>query len=742
MGPRKKSKPSPAEVEEGRQVRQNDDTQAGETQSLDVPVAPSLRGVAASQASQSTPQLVSSKTQDIQKQVENRASWYGSWRGRPAKPVAEVAKDNASSVSLPQSPRVQPSDRRTTGTSSAAPVPPSPRRYMSGSMRKASKGDALPASMSNLSVVSDSAKNVSEQPPPTPAVEEAPKETAPEPPLPPDPPTKDGKSKDDAAAKAQGQQNPNGSWFGWWSRPDGYVEKSAEEQKDKTEEAAQQKPLPESPVEERTQPKLDQTQASTAIAAETAPSQTDTNQSTGPALNVGTQRSSWFWLWSSQQNAQGTEQPPNTHGVKAPSTTSTTTTVDTTKDTPMRDAQTPKDPEPTPAKTDPKPDSKTAQPSAPRKSTGWAFWSREEPEDEQDTSKTHKQVGEIAVEGTPSQNHPEAAQFNESAEQEQASKEITKGKPKSGRGRNVAKDSQQQPATPSKNTPSGSPDRKNPIEPKVAAVAGKSSKDQPKQSPGEPKKEDKNILLPDFNSTYSLLQQPTLWSQIRRLFVADTANLPTPHLHLTPTPPKIKKALAIGIHGFFPSPIYQKILGPPTGTSIRFSNCAASAIKSWGDAHNQPDISIEKIALEGEGLIRERVDTLWKLLLNWIEHIRSADFILVACHSQGVPVSIMLLQKLLHFGCIGPNVRVGVCAMAGISLGPFAEYKTRLFGGTGLELFEFAEPESRVSKMYRGALEEVLGAGVRIVYVGSIDDQLVSLEVCHCPFPEKQENES
>ena len=67
--------------------------------------------------------------------------------------------------------------------------------------------------------------------------------------------------------------------------------------------------------------------------------------------------------------------------------------------------------------------------------------------------------------------------------------------------------------------------------------------------------------------------------------------------------------------------------------------------------------------------------------------------------------------------------------MAGISLGPFAEYKTRLFGGTGLELFEFAEPESAVSRAYRGALEEVLGAGVRVVYTGSIDDQLVSLEV-------------
>lgn len=48
----------------------------------------------------------------------------------------------------------------------------------------------------------------------------------------------------------------------------------------------------------------------------------------------------------------------------------------------------------------------------------------------------------------------------------------------------------------------------------------------------------------------------------------------------------------------------------------------------------------------------DRVDTLWKLLLNWIDHIRQADFIMFACHSQGVPVTMMLIAKLLQFDCI------------------------------------------------------------------------------------------
>lgn len=151
-----------------------------------------------------------------------------------------------------------------------------------------------------------------------------------------------------------------------------------------------------------------------------------------------------------------------------------------------------------------------------------------------------------------------------------------------------------------------------------------------------------------------------------------------PHLHINPAPPRIKKAVAIGVHGFFPAPIFQKVIGQPKGTSIRFSNAAAASIKEWCEQRGyEPEI--EQIALEGEGFIAERVKTLWKLLLNWIDHIKQADFILVACHSQGVPVAIMLVAKLIQFGCVNAT-RIGICAMAGVNMGPFVEYKTKYFG--------------------------------------------------------------
>jgi hypothetical protein len=167
-------------------------------------------------------------------------------------------------------------------------------------------------------------------------------------------------------------------------------------------------------------------------------------------------------------------------------------------------------------------------------------------------------------------------------------------------------------------------------------------------------------------------------------------------------------------------------LGQPTGTSIRFANGAASAIQRWAQNHGS-SCEVEKVALEGEGKIAERIDLLWKLMLNWIEHIRKADFVMIACHSQGVPVAICLVAKLISFGCVNA-ARIGICAMAGINMGPFADYKSRWIGGSAGELFDFARSESQVSKDYEAALDAALKFGVKIVYIGSIDDQLVSLE--------------
>lgn len=329
--------------------------------------------------------------------------------------------------------------------------------------------------------------------------------------------------------------------------------------------------------------------------------------------------------------------------------------------------------------------------------SSWAFWSRQVPSATSQTTNSDE-VGEIAVTGEPSQEHPVAA--------------LSKGPRTAKAG----------PELPTK----------------TAAVTGSSST----------KSIAPNLLLPSFGNTYHLAESPSIIQQIARLLFR-SHQPPTNHLFVIKDPPKIKKAIAIGIHGLFPAALLRTVIGQPTGTSIRFANHGASAIERWAEKLGI-QCDIEKIALEGEGKIAERVDHLWKLLLNWVEHVRQADFILVSCHSQGVPVALMLTAKLINLGVV-TSAKIGVCAMgkltqdfpvrfdiqvtnqtralAGVSLGPFTDYKSRLFSGSAAELFDFADPDSDVSRSYHESLSVALKYGVRVTYVGSIDDQLVSLEV-------------
>ncbi|KFZ08268.1 hypothetical protein V502_09455 [Pseudogymnoascus sp. VKM F-4520 (FW-2644)] len=318
--------------------------------------------------------------------------------------------------------------------------------------------------------------------------------------------------------------------------------------------------------------------------------------------------------------------------------------------------------------------------------SSWAFWSRQVPSAARQTTSSDE-LGEIAVTGEPSQEHPVAALSN--------GPENTKAGP--GTQPHQAKLSRAELST------------------KTATATSSSST----------KSFAPNLLLPSFRNTYHLAESPSIIQQIARLLFR-SHQPPTNHLFVIKDPPKIKKAIAIGVHGLFPAALLRTVIGQPTGTSIRFANHGASAIERWAEKLGF-QCDIEKIALEGEGKIAERVDHLWKLLLNWVEHVRQADFILISCHSQGVPVAMMLTAKLINLGVV-TSAKIGICAMAGVSLGPFTDYKSRLFSGSAAELFDFADLDSEVSRSYHESLSVALTYGVRVTYVGSIDDQLVSLE--------------
>lgn len=313
----------------------------------------------------------------------------------------------------------------------------------------------------------------------------------------------------------------------------------------------------------------------------------------------------------------------------------------------------------------------------PAPGSSWAFFSNK-------SSETGSQdTGRLAVVGDRSQNKPEPATIE-----------------------NKKKQPPESPETPSSGTSWKTPDPHYPTM-------------QP------------HLLLPELRETYKLMEDPSIIQQITRL-IGRSRQPPAEHVALAKDPPRIRRAIAIGVHGMLPPGLLNAFLGPATGTSKLFADHAAAAIHRWSRGRGY-HCKVDTILLEFSGRVKERVEFLWKTLLCQIAAIQEADLIIFACHSQGVPVSIILAAKLIDLGVITGSTRIGVCAMAGTNVGPFLHLQTRLvrttMGGTiGFELFDFADSESAVSKAYVESLKKVLRFGARVAYIGSVDDQLVSME--------------
>lgn len=372
----------------------------------------------------------------------------------------------------------------------------------------------------------------------------------------------------------------------------------------------------------------------------------------------------------------------------------------------------------------------TAKSTAPAGST-WAFWSRDRPKSSGKQPETPEQ-GQLAVMGEGSETHPKRANSTDMSRE---------GLPKPGPAKDEATKAKGVKEKASKKTkrkkPSSMdldevPSRPQTPQSDTASIVTKTdspSKFKIKTPTTATQSGPTNLLLPSFRGTYRMKENPSILKQITALLLR-AQQPPTKHVYLTKDPPKIKKAIAIGVHGLFPATYLRPMIGQPTGTSIKFANHCADGIRRWADNHGCEECEIEKVALEGEGKIESRVTNLWKLLQNWMDHIREADLIVLACHSQGVPVAVMLLEKLIESGAVS-KAKIGVCAMAGVNLGPFPDYKSGMgiLMGSAAELWEFANSDSEVSKKYERSLKRVLGFGARITYVGSIDDQLVPMEV-------------
>ncbi|CCH40826.1 hypothetical protein BN7_360 [Wickerhamomyces ciferrii] len=203
----------------------------------------------------------------------------------------------------------------------------------------------------------------------------------------------------------------------------------------------------------------------------------------------------------------------------------------------------------------------------------------------------------------------------------------------------------------------------------------------------------------------------------------------------------IKKVLIIGVHGFFPTKVLRPLIGEPTGTSIKFAKEAEKSILRWAERENL-NISIQKIALEKEGKIFDRVEFFYNVMKKWEKDIQTADYIYIAAHSQGSPVSILLLSRLIEDGIIDLNKtkKISLLAMAGINNGPFYGVDQKLFvraystieNDSLMELFQFQNFNSVHSKDFIDSLKNIVNNNVKITFIGSINDQLVPLYSSTC----------
>ncbi|UNI16379.1 hypothetical protein JDV02_002815 [Purpureocillium takamizusanense] len=493
-----------------------------------------------------------------------------------------------------------------------------------------------------------------------------------------------------APQKAAAAAASSGSWLGWWSR---------------TPNTASDTEMTKSPA-----PPDD---AADEARPSTPPVQTAADQPSAdpPQSEPPPPSSSWFGFLGASSTTPSVKQDPASN---------TDATAKEPEDVVMEDAPPPPKPEAEPA---------------PKAGSTWAFWSRDSPN--KGGKQPDPESGEIAVMGEGSEAHPtpmaEGDVSSPPAKPSKADVKAREGRSTWRRGKR-ARPASMDTESPTPTPPNGSVADKAAAEPAVRpqtetkAVAkvdaAKAVTAEPESTPKTPP----NLLLPSFTSTYQMKEDPSILSQIKS-FLLRTSQPAANHVFRVKDPPKIRKAIAIGVHGLFPATYLRPMIGQPTGTSLRFASLCADAIRRWADAHGcgGEDCEIEKVALEGEGRISDRVDNLWKLLLNWIEHIRAADLILIASHSQGVPVSVMLLEKLIDLGIV-TNARIGVCAMAGVALGPFPDYKSSILMGSAAELWDFGNPLSVNSQRFEAAMQRVLDYGARITFIGSIDDQLVPME--------------
>ena len=269
-----------------------------------------------------------------------------------------------------------------------------------------------------------------------------------------------------------------------------------------------------------------------------------------------------------------------------------------------------------------------------------------------------------------------------------------------------------------------------------------------------------HYLLPDVNfmtavskhratSTNTSTPAPSLFRRLVQAIRPARQPIHLPNASSAASPTQFldfkRKVVLVGLHGWFPNRLLHHVIGDPRRTSDRIVGMLETAVRQASDPFPpliEGPAAIYKFPLHGDGTIEERLEKHFAELgrvaeayteegLSSLEHLRTADTIVLGAHSQGAPVAVMLLARLLDAGIIDPTKqRVTLFSAAGIFHGPFPPLRKNLVvqyveAEAARQLFHLNDPQSSVSQALLKALDRVLQSGINMTVIASWLDQVV-----------------
>lgn len=463
----------------------------------------------------------------LQSTIEKDATpkWYGgSWRGK-SNPVAEIVKDSAST------PSIIPSDNGSIR---------SLRSKSSRLLRTPSKASPIVPSMTLLNITSGQQDS-----------EDAGKTTnhagTIEPTRDTDTDTKD-KSTETSTGKplttndettnheqalaitSQNRPTPAAGWGGWWTKPQTGNDDITDASVSETALAS---------AETTAEPRVNTEPEANAgeVVGATNPAHVPTTADAKPgdmkpaAAHAPQPQKSWFGLWSTSQLSSP---EPVQAATFEPSVPISEAKVDATVDE--------------------VPATGAAASRATASTLGaWSYWSRASiPTADITSSRPSSAQDKVAVTGIDTSPSPVSVQIppTEGNSSNDAIQPII-NKVKQVKDRVASK----QPvlAKDASASESSLPPIKAADVPKEPAASPETATEGSKDL-----KNNKNLLLPDFDKTYKVAESQTYLQHLINMLYSQKPPAEQKHLSLSTTPPRIRKAVAIGVHGYFPIPLLQK----------------------------------------------------------------------------------------------------------------------------------------------------------------------------------------